>query len=40
LRDAYLTDVINGIVEEHPNNRLKEVLPWSYNVSQDLEAAS
>lgn len=27
---AYLTDVINKIVNGHPNSQIDELLPWSY----------
>ena len=30
---AYLTDVITKIVNEHPNSRIDELLPWAYPVT-------
>ena len=27
---AYLTDVLTRIVNDHPNSRIDELLPWAY----------
>ncbi|MBP0652250.1 transposase domain-containing protein, partial [Mycobacterium tuberculosis] len=30
---AYLTDVINRIVDGHPQSQIDELLPWAYAAS-------
>ena len=34
---AYLTDVISRIVNNHPNTRIDELLPWAYANTQKLK---
>ena len=34
---AYLTDVITSIVNQHPNSRIDELLPWAYANTQELK---
>ena len=34
---AYLTDVINKIVDGHPNSRIDELLPWAYPAIPSLK---
>ena len=34
---AYLTDVITKIVNEHPNRRIDELLPWAYPAAPALQ---
>jgi transposase len=34
---AYLTDVINKIVDGHPNSRIDELLPWAYHAIPSLK---
>jgi transposase len=34
---AYLTDVINKIVDGHPNSRIDELLPWAYPATPSLK---
>ena len=36
-RHAYLADVISKIVNNHPNNRIDELLPWDYPAAQSLK---
>jgi hypothetical protein len=36
----YLADVIIRIVNHHPNSRIDELLPWAYQVTQDLKAVA
>lgn len=34
---AYLTDIISRIVNDHPNSRIDELLPWAYVTAQELK---
>lgn len=34
---AYLADVIARIVNDHPNRRIDELLPWAYAVAPALK---
>ena len=34
---AYLADVITKIVNDHPNSRIDELLPWAYPVTSALK---
>ncbi len=35
--NAYLADVITKIVNDHPNSRIDEILPWAYPVTSALK---
>ena len=37
---AYLADVLTGIVNGHRNSRVDELLPWAYAAKQDLKAVA
>ena len=34
---TYLTDVITRIVNDHPNSRIDELLPWAYAAAPTLK---
>lgn len=36
----YLTDVIARIVNDHPNSRINELLPWAYILAKPLKAVA
>ena len=33
---VYLTDVMSKIVNNHPNSRIDELLPWAYPIAHPL----
>ncbi len=37
---GYLSDVISRIVNDHPQSRLDELLPWAYPTTPALKAAA
>jgi transposase len=37
---ADLADVITKIVNDHPQNRIDELLPWAYPASTDIKAVA
>ena len=37
---GYLTDVLTRIVNEHPNSRIDDLLPWAYIAGPGLQAVA
>lgn len=37
---TYLADIISRIVNGHPQSRLDELLPWSYQIATTSEAVA